>query len=41
MAPATAPPTGTPVCFSEKMNARNLSGARSARMAELDGVTCP
>jgi hypothetical protein len=35
------PPIGTPVCFNEKMKLRMRSGVRSARIAELEGVTGP
>jgi len=38
---ASAPPIGTPVCFNEKMKLRMRSGVRSARIAELEGVTGP
>ena len=40
-APASAPPSGTPVCLIEKTSAERCGGVWRARMCELAGVAGP
>lgn len=40
-APAGTPPSGTPVCFSEKISATRCGGAVRTSRCELAGVTGP